>query len=144
VRSGMRTAVAQTSRRWTICEGRPQSRRRLGRHHRRHRQCNYTLGRGSVHFVGAGSVLASKTKDDPVGLQGPLPPVIHGVLSPERQCMWQMILRWPSGHGAGRCGHFVNGHLFEVASCQFGRSWVEWLWLRTRRFCFLFERPDAV
>ena len=50
-------------------------------------------------------------KDGRAGLRGPLPPVIHGVLSPERRCRRQMIPGWPSGHGATRCGHFVNGDL---------------------------------
>jgi hypothetical protein len=53
-------------------------------------------------------------RDDRDGLRGPLPPVIHGVLSPERRCRRQMILRWPSGHGAARCGHFVNGDLSKL------------------------------
>ena len=128
VRSAIHTAVAST-RRWTACEG-TQS-RRLGRR----RRCTYTLGRGSVHSVGAGSVVASKIladgkgescqrnmkrtgvkydaiyKDDRDGPRGPLPLVIHGVLSPERQCRLRMTLRWPSGHGAVRCGHFVNEDL---------------------------------
>jgi len=50
-------------------------------------------------------------KDDHDGLQGPLPPVTHGVLSPERRCRQKMILGSPSGHGAVRCGHSVNGDL---------------------------------
>ena len=50
-------------------------------------------------------------KDGRAGLRGPLPLVIHGVLSPERRCRRQMIPGWPSGHGATRCGHFVNGDL---------------------------------
>lgn len=40
--------------------------------------------------------------------------MIHGVLSPERQCRRQMILEWPSGHGAVRYGHPVNEDLFEL------------------------------
>ena len=40
--------------------------------------------------------------------------VMHSVLSPERQCRRQMIPGWPSGHGAVRCGHPVDGDLFEV------------------------------
>ena len=37
-------------------------------------------------------------KDDRTGLRGPLPPVIHGVLSlAERQCRRQMIPGWPYG-----------------------------------------------
>jgi hypothetical protein len=53
-------------------------------------------------------------KDDRDGLRGPLPLAIHGVLSPERQCRRQMILGWPSGHGAVRCGHLANGDLSKV------------------------------
>jgi hypothetical protein len=54
VRSAVHTAAAQ-SRTWTTCEGTQP--RRLGR---RRRRCTYTLGRGNVHFVDAGSVAASK------------------------------------------------------------------------------------
>lgn len=52
VRSAMHTAVAP-SRTSTTCEGTQP--RRLGSPHRR---CNYTLGRGSVRFAGAGSAVA--------------------------------------------------------------------------------------
>ena len=56
VRRGPQTAVAP-SRTLTTCEGTQP--RRLGQPPRR---CNCTLGRGSAaaHFVGAGSVVASK------------------------------------------------------------------------------------
>ena len=130
VRSGAHTTVAQ-SRTWTTCKG--MQPHRLGRY----RWCTYTLGRGRVHFVGAGSVVASETlmrkrasfqrnmikermendaiyKDDHDGLRGPLPPVTHGILSPERRCRQQMILGWPSGHGAVCCRHFVNGDLLRL------------------------------
>jgi hypothetical protein len=59
-------------------------------------------------------------KDGHDGLRGPLPPERHGVLSPERRCRRQMILGWPSGHGAARCGHFVNGGL--SSECHVGQS----------------------
>jgi hypothetical protein len=67
-------------------------------------------------------------KDGHDGLRGPLPPVRHGVLSPERRCRRQMILGWPSGHGAARCGHFVNGglssecHVSQSVGGQLGKS----------------------
>ena len=54
VPSAVHIALAQ-SRTWTTCEGTQP--RRLGR---RRRRCTYTLGRGSAHFVGAGSVVASE------------------------------------------------------------------------------------
>jgi hypothetical protein len=86
-------------------------------------------------------------KDGRAGLRGPLPPVIHGVLSPERRCRRQKIPGWPSGHGATRCGHFVNGDLSKdglMVSAMTRELGLKWRWLRTGRFCFLFERPDAV
>jgi hypothetical protein len=90
-------------------------------------------------------------RDDRAGLRGPLPPVIHGVLSPERRCRRRMIPGWPSGHGAARCGHFVNGDLSKkLCECQvmsIGLGEMGWSGgglVRTGRFCFLFERSDAV
>jgi hypothetical protein len=56
VERGETHTAAGQSRTWTTCEGTQP--RRLGRCCR---PCTYTLGRGSVHFVGAGSVLASMT-----------------------------------------------------------------------------------
>jgi hypothetical protein len=50
-------------------------------------------------------------KDDRAGLRVPLPLVIRGVLSPERQCRRQTIPGWPSGHGAVRCAQLVNEDL---------------------------------
>jgi len=106
VPSATHTAVAAPRSRswWTTCGGTQSP--RLGDHCCR--QCTYSLGRGSVHFVGADSVVASKTKDDRAGLRVPLPLVIRGVRSPERQCRRQTIPGWPSGHGAVRCAQPVN------------------------------------